>query len=367
MEDAMRIRAAVARESGPFVIETCELAAPAAREVLVEVEACGMCHTDLSAQEGLMGTPLPAVLGHEGVGRILALGDDVSDFEVGDRVVMSFGACGRCPRCLADMPAYCRHVVDLNGRGRRLDGTSPITLDGRAITGHFFGQSSFATHAVAAVTNLVKLPPDVPAALMTSLACGVQTGAGAVMNVLAAGPEDALVIFGCGTVGLAAVMAARLAGCARIIAVDRRDARLDVARDLGATHVVNNAREDVAAVLADLGGVSLAFDNTGDPAVIEMGYGCLRPRGQMVLCGVSPRGARIQIDPNKMMATGRTLRGTVEGDAVPRTFIPQMIAWYRSGHFPLEKLVTFYDFDRIEEAAADMRSGRAIKPVLVMP
>lgn len=362
----MKIRAAVARAKEPFTLEECELAAPGAREVLVKVEACGICHTDLSAKDHGLGTPLPAVLGHEGVGRIQSLGEGVEGFEVGDRVVMSFGACGLCPSCLQGMPAYCRSIVDFNLFGRRPDGTSPLALGGQAITGHFFGQSSFATHAVAAATNLVKLADDLPVALMASLACGVQTGMGTVVNVLEAGPKDTLAVFGCGTVGLSAVMAARIAGCERIIAVDIKDRRLDLALELGATHVINSAREDAAAVIGKLGGLTLAFDNTGAPAVIELALGALRPRGQLALAGVSAREARIQIDPTRLMSTGRVLRGTVEGDSNPRAFIPRMIAWYRSGELPLEKLVQSYAFEQINEAASDMLSGRVVKPVLLM-
>lgn len=363
----MEIRAAIARAKEPFSIEVCELASPAAHEVLVRVETCGICHTDLSAKDHGLGTPLPAVLGHEGVGRVLSVGQDVTDFEASDRVLMSFGACGQCLHCQRSMPAYCGHVLDFNLFGRRLDGTSPITLGGQNITGHFFAQSAFATHAVAATTNLVKLDEDLPAPMMAPLACGVQTGMGSVMNVLKAAADDTIAIFGCGTVGLAAVIAAKITGCKRIIAVEIKDSRLDLALELGATHVVNNSREDVAAALGKLGGLTRAFDTTGLPAVIETAYAALRPQGMLVLAGVSPRGANIHIDPTRLMSTGRTLRGTVEGDSNPRTFIPQMIEWYRSGRLPIEKLVTTYAFEQINEAAADMVSGHVVKPVLLMP
>jgi len=362
----MKIRAAVARAREPFSIEACELDGPRANEVLVEVEACGICHTDLSAKDHDYGTPLPAVLGHEGVGRIVELGAGVTKFAAGERVVMSFGACGQCPSCAAELPPYCRHARDFNLFGRRLDGSSPVSQAGQSLTGHFFGQSTFASHAVASATNLVRLDDDLPAALMTSLACGVQTGMGAVIHVLRAGPRDVVGIFGCGTVGLAAIMAAKIAGCARIVAVDVRPDRLTIARALGATDVVDNASDELGAALKRLGGLTLAFDNTGRPEVVEVAYAALRPRGQIVLAGLSPRGASLSLDLNRLMATGRTLRGTVEGDADPRTFIPRMIAWYRRGELPLERLVTTYPFDQINQAAADMLAGRVIKPVLRM-
>lgn len=360
----MRIHAAVARAGAPFTIEACELAGPGADEVLVRVEACGVCHTDLSAKDHGYGTPLPAVLGHEGVGRIVELGRGVEGFAVGDRVVMSFGACGRCASCCSGMPPYCDHAVQFNLFGRRLAGPSPIRLDGREITGHFFGQSSFATHAVVAVANLVRLDEDLPVALMTTLACGVQTGVGAIINVLQAGAGDSLAIFGCGTVGLAAVMAAKIAGCTRIVAVDVRPERLAVARELGATEVVDNS--DGEARIKRLG-VGLAFDNTGKPAVIEAAFAGLRPRGRLVVAGLSARGAAVTLDANRLMSRGCSLRGTIEGDAEPRSFIPRLIDWYRRGLLPLERLVTTYRFEAIDAAANDMLAGRIIKPVLLMP
>lgn len=362
----MRIRAAIARAGEPFTLEECELDAPRAKEVLVKVEACGICHTDLTVKDHNFGTPLPAVLGHEGVGRILALGEDVTRVAVGDRVVMSFGACGECPNCREEMPAYCRRAGAFNVAGRRLDGPSPISLEGRPITGHFFGQSAFATHAIAAATNLVRLDEDLPPTLMAALACGVQTGMGAVVKVLRAEPGDAIAIFGCGTVGLAAVMAAAIVGCRRIVAVDLRGARRERARALGATHVVDNARADAAAALKELA-LTLAFDNTGHPDVIEAAYAALRPRGRLVLAGVSQQGATIRLDPNRLVMSGLSVRGTAEGDADPRSFIPRMIDWYRAGRLPLEQLVTTYPFEQINEAASDMLAGRVIKPVLRMP
>lgn len=362
----MRIHAAVARAGAPFTIEACELDRPGGGEVLVCVEACGVCHTDLSAREQRYGTPLPAVLGHEGVGRILAVGAGVERVAVGDRVVMSFGACGRCRSCAQGMPPYCEHAVALNVFGTRISGGSPIRQDGHEITGHFFGQSAFATHAIASATNLVRLDEDLPVALMTTLACGVQTGVGAVINVLAATGGESIGVFGCGTVGLAAVMAAKIAGCTRIVAVDVRADRLAVAQELGATEVVDNTQTDAEVLIKRLA-VDLAFDSTGRPEVIEAAFAGLRPRGRLVLAGLSARGSTLAIDANRLMSSGRTLRGTVEGDADPVAFIPRMIDWYRRGLLPLERLVTTYAFEQINAAAADMLAGRVIKPVLLMP
>lgn len=363
----MKIRAAIARPKEPFILEECELDTPLPREVLVRVEACGICHTDLTAYDGLLGTPLPAVLGHEGVGRIEAVGEGITHVAVGDHVVMSFGACGTCAPCGEGMPAYCRHAADFNMLGRRRNGKSPIEWLGQPITGHYFGQSSFATFAIAAAENVVPFPEDLPPALVAPLACGVQTGMGSVVNVLEAKPHDSIGIFGCGTVGLSAVIAARKVGCERVVAIDLLPNRLELAIALGATHTIDASREDVPAVLRQIGGLHCAFDNTGVPTVVETAMNALRPRGRIAIAGLSARGAKIQVDLNRWMLGGRSLRGTVEGDANPRAFIPKMIDWFCQGKLPLDKLVTVYPFEAINEAIADMRSGKTIKPVLYMP
>lgn len=361
----MQIRAAIARAGEPFSLEDVALDGPRAGEVLVRVEACGICRTDLSAREQHLGTPLPAVLGHEGVGRVLTVGDGVGHVGVGDRVVMSFGACGACPECDSAAPAYCRRGRAYNFDGRRLDGSSPITLGGQPITGHFFGQSSFASHAVAAATNLVKLDDDLAPAAVAALACSVQTGAGAVVNALQAGPRDTFAALGCGAVGLAAIMAAAIVGCPRIVAVDLVPARLALARELGATEIVDGASPDLAAVLRHLGPTA-ALDSTGRPEVITAALAALRPRGRLALAGLAAHRAAVSLDLNRLMLSGRSIRGTVEGDADPRAFIPRMLGWYREGRLPLEKLVTTYPFDQINTAAADMLAGRVVKPVLLM-
>ncbi|WP_323122919.1 NAD(P)-dependent alcohol dehydrogenase [Burkholderia alba] len=363
----MKIQAAIARrETNRFSIEDCTLEAePRRREVRLQMLACGICHTDLAARDQHLRTPLPAVLGHEGVGVIEAIGPEAADFHVGQRVLVSFGACGDCPSCAARAPAYCRHLARFCLQGRRLDGSSPVSQHGDPLTGHFFGQSSFATHAIASVTNLVPLDPDLPPALMVPLACGVQTGMSAMIDVLAPDADSAVAVFGCGTVGLAAVMAARIASCRRILAVDLHENRLTLARELGATVAVcgiEAATEPVAAWT----GLSHALDTTGHPALIEHAFlHLLQPRGQLVCAGVGRPEATLNFNHNALMLSGRTLRGTIEGDADPRSFVPRMLDWFRQGQMPLRRLVRTYPFDAINEAVADMEAGRVVKPVLV--
>lgn len=359
------VTAAVAyHPNQPFSLKTCQLDGPAPGEVLVTVEATGLCHTDIAARDQDMPLPLPAVLGHEGVGRIEALGEGVTGFQVGDRVLLGFGACGQCGNCQDQAPGYCDVGAVFLLQGSRLDGSSPMTCDGEAITGHFFGQSSFATKTVAIATNLVKVPEDMPAELLAPMACGVQTGMGSVMLSMAAKPGKAIAVLGCGTVGLSAIIAAKIIGCDPIIAVDRMPSRLELAKELGATHCLSG--DDLLQNLAQLGGLDYALDTTGVPAVAEAAIDVLKPRGVMVCVGVGKPGACLNIDMGMLMATGRQVRGAIEGDAVPADFVPKMIDFYKQGQLPLEKLVTTYPFEQINQAVDDAHSGAAVKPVLLM-
>jgi aryl-alcohol dehydrogenase len=366
LADEMKITAAIARRGAPFSLEECELAAPGADEILVRVLAAGICHTDLAVRELDLGVQFPAVLGHEGVGEVIALGEGVREFRPGDRVIMSFGSCGRCRRCEGGAPGYCTSAWR-SLRGVRADGGSPITLGGEPVTGHFFAQSSFATHAVASVHNAVRIDDDLSPSLMAPLACGVQTGMGSVILALACRAEDTLAVFGCGTVGLAAVMAGAIVGCRTIVAVDLDESRLALAEALGATHVLDgNDPSELSRALRKLGGVSRALDTTARPEVMKTAFGALETQGVLVCAGVSGTGAAFPIDLQQLVFSGKTVRGTIEGDAAPRDFIPRMIAWHREGRLPLEKLVTTYAFADIDRAASDLRAGRVIKPVLRM-
>jgi aryl-alcohol dehydrogenase len=368
----MRVRAAIARAGEKrFAIEDCELdAEPREREVRLRLLACGICHTDLAARDQHLRTPLPAVLGHEGVGVIEAIGPDVEGLAIGQRVLASFGACGRCPSCAACAPAYCQHLARFCLQGRRLDGSSPLhsvegSYLGASLTGHFFGQSSFATHTIAAAANLVPLADDLPPELVAPLACGVQTGMSAMVNLLAPGRDDAVAVFGCGGVGLAAVMAARILGCHHILAMDLLPERLALARELGATATAPGI-EAATELVAAFGGLSHALDTTGAPAVIEPAFmRLLRPRGQFVCAGVGRPEAMLSFNHNALMLSGRSLRGTIEGDAHPPSFVPRMLGWFREGRLPLQRLVRSYPFHAINEAVADMEAGRVVKPVLV--
>lgn len=364
----MEIQAAIVKEKGTFSVENVDLGSPQADEVLVKIVASGMCHTDLAVRDQHVPLPLPIVLGHEGAGVVVQVGENVSKVKPGDHVVLSFASCGQCSSCLQGKPAYCSAFVAYNFGTRRPDGSCTHHRHGHPIAASFFYQSSFATHAIAHQRNIVKVPSELPLEMLAPLGCGVQTGAGAVMNCLKPAAGASIAVFGVGAVGLSAVMAAKVAGCATIIAVDVHPSRLALAMELGATHVLNgrecNAVEEIAAIQA--GGVDYTIEATGIPAVMTQAVNALSGMGTAVLLGVAPAGAQVTFDAAALLG-GRTIRSTIEGDSVPEVFIPQLIALYRRGLFPFDRMARYYNLDQINQAAADSKSGITIKPIIRMP
>ena len=364
----MEIEAAVVRKTGVFDLETVELDEPQPGEVLVKIVATGMCHTDLAVRDQHLPLPLPAVLGHEGAGIVIKTGTGVDKVRPGDHVVMSYGSCGVCANCLAGRPAYCLSFVPYNVGTRRPNGTCTITSHGEPITACFFYQSSFATYAITHFRNLVKVPNDLPLDVLAPLGCGIQTGAGAVLNCLRASPGSSIAVFGAGAVGLSAIMAASVAGCANIIAVDVQDNRLSLARELGASTVINAKETDAVAAVRDAssGGTDYAVEATGIPAVMTQAFDGLNATGVLVVLGVAPAGATVNVDASALLG-GKTIRGAIEGESVPEVFIPRLIALWQAGRFPFDKLARYYTFDQINEAARDSERGTAIKPIIRMP
>jgi aryl-alcohol dehydrogenase len=364
----IQIRAAVARQAGAGVaIETLTLEPPRDDEILVRVVASGVCHTDLVVMAGHLPTPMPVVLGHEGSGVVEAVGSRVTKVKPGDTVVMTFNTCGTCPSCRDDAMAYCYEFFPRNFFATRPDGSVALSDGGAAVHSNFFGQSSWASHALAHERNVVKV--DVEAAdlpLMGPLACGIQTGAGTVMNALKVRPGTSFVCFGTGSVGLAAIMAARVEGAATIIAVDMHDSRLALARELGATHGINAGSPDVVEQIRQItgGGAGHALDTTGLPPVIRQAADALAPRGKLAILGAPMPGSEITLDNTDFMSTGKTLMGVVEGESDGDTFIPKLVSLWKEGRFPFDRLVTFYAFDAINDAIHDSHAGTTIKPIL---
>lgn len=374
----MKITAAVVHEKGgPFVVESAQLASPVNDEVLVKVVASGICHTDLIIRDQFYPMPLPAVLGHEGAGIVEAVGPDVKGIKPGDHVIMSFAACGHCPSCDDGQISYCWHHMEMNFSGRRYSGKawdvpSPICLpveDGPAqpISGAFFSQSSFATHAICTEKNAVVIDKELPLKVLAPLGCGLQTGAGAVFNTLKPKPGASIAITGAGTVGMAAVMAAKVAECGVIIAIDINDERLELARELGATHTINSKSGDIVARVQEIvpGGVQFSIETTAHPQVFRAAVDMLQPRGICGLIGGAKLGTEASFEMTHILF-GRTVRGILQGDSVPKGFIPKLVRLYQEGKFPIERLMRHYRLANINDAVSDMKSGRTIKPVLTM-
>jgi aryl-alcohol dehydrogenase len=360
----VEIKAAIApAPRAPLEIKAVRLDAPRPDEVLVELKATGICHTDVAIVEQLLPLPLPYVLGHEGAGVVVEVGSAVTGISKGDHVVLTFGSCGACARCKDGHPAYCESAPLLNFAGRRGDGSPTIhTASGDPVNASFFGQSSFATHAVSPARNAIVVPRNAPLRFLGPLGCGLTTGAGAVLNVLKPGRDSTFVIFGAGALGFAALFAARLMGCRNIVAVDRVKSRLDLARELGAREVIDTTTTDLDEALAAIGGCDFAFDTTGVPKVIEAAIRSLKVCGQLALVGASHEPS---LTTNIMhLISGRVIRGIVEGDADPPSFIPFLVEQFREGKFPIDRLVDFYPFERINDAVAAGLSGRTIKPVV---
>ena len=364
----MKTRAAVLRAGdAPYSIESLELAGPGPGEILVRIAGVGMCHTDMvpRAPEFASLAPLPLVTGHEGAGVVEAVGSGVAGIAVGDHVVLSFDSCGSCTNCRGGHPAYCETFLPRNLSGRSVDGSSPATdAAGKPVGARWFGQSSFATYSIATPRNAVVVDRSLPLDILGPLGCGIQTGAGSVLIAMGVRAGSSIAVYGAGAVGLAAIMAAHVAGATTIIAVDLHPSRLKLARQLGATHAIDGKAADVGAQILSLvtGGVDYTFDTTGVPSVIVGAVMALRPLGVCGLVGV--RGADLVIPPLSL-ELGRTVVGIIEGDAVPQRFIPQLVELWRQGRFPFDRLIGKFPLAKIDEAERASLAGEVVKPVLL--
>jgi aryl-alcohol dehydrogenase len=355
----------------PFVLEEIEVESPQRSEVLVKIVATGLCHTDLSAREGLIPFPLPGVLGHEGAGVVEEIGDDVTDLAVGDHVVMSFAFCGGCRTCRTGHPVYCESWAGLNlFGGSRADGTPTLHQNGHHLHGHFFGQSSLATRALAPASAVIKVPNEAPLEILGPLACGIQTGAQSVLNVLRPEPASTLAIFGAGGVGLSALLAAvHLTGAATAV-VDVNPARLELATRLGAAHVVNASDVDAVEALMEFSGgrgIDRTLEATGVPAVLRQAIDALAPLGVCGIVGAPAPDAAVSMNILTAIVKGSSVIGINQGDAVPRESIPALIELHRQRRFPFDELIEVYPFEDIQQAADDAAAGTVVKPVLRMP
>ncbi len=367
----MRIHAAVFDEpDGPFHVEEAEIDEPGPGEVLVKVAATGVCHTDGLARHGDLPFPAPGVLGHEGAGTVAAVGAGVTSVREGDPVVIGWPWCGDCRNCLRGEPRYCLRLGELLVGGGR-PGGGPTALrrpDGAPLHSHFFGQSSFATYSLTSASSLVKVASDTPVELLGPLACGLSTGAGAVLNTLRPEPGSSLVVYGAGAVGLAAVMAARCTAATRIIAVDRHASRLELARELGATDTVDVSGTDPVAAVHDIcgGPADYALECTGVISVVRQAADSVGMLGTCALIGGAPAGAEFSLDHLSTL-WGKRVIGILGGSGRSTALIGTLIDLHRQGRFPFDRLVSWFDLDHVEEALEASHRGEVLKPVLRMP
>ncbi len=353
-----------------FELQEITVDDPRAGEILVDVKAVGICHSDLVMVSGAFGTAFPAVFGHEGAGVVLAVGEGVAKVTPGDKVLLTFSSCGECSRCRDADPSYCENFLALNMACARADGSTRLHHQDQSLADNFFGQSSFASRAIALERNVVKLDADADLAVLAPLGCSIQTGAGAVMRSLEAKPGQSLVVIGGGAVGLSAILGGRIAGCSPIILIEPQEGRRALGRDLGADHVLDPAAGDLAAAVRAIlpGGADLIVDASGNAAAQAVALNIIANKGRLGLVGLPAAiDATLPVPMVRWMSQGGTVRGIVEGDSDPDTFLPELIVHHREGRLPFERFVSTYDFGDINTAIADADSGKAVKVVLVFP
>jgi len=359
---------AIVNEQGQdFTFTEVEIDGPRADEVLVRIVATGLCHTDVTMRTMLPPEMFPHVFGHEGAGVVEEVGADVAGIEVGDHVVLSFRSCRTCARCRAGLVGYCDSNVVLNYMGMRMDGSTTYSRDGSPVFGSFFGQSSLSQHAIAYPDNIVVVDKSLDLTRLAPYGCGFQTGAGAVLHVLQPGPDDSLVVYGAGAVGLAAIAAAATTGTGTVVAVDLLPSRLEIAERLGAV-VVDPAELGEATVVDRVeeltdGGATYGIDTTAVPAVVKQAQQSLGIRGTLVVLGLGPE--EYVVDAIDMLQNGKVVKGSVEGDSDPQVMVPRLISLHAEGRFDLDELITTYPFAQINTAVGAVLAGEVVKPVLV--
>jgi aryl-alcohol dehydrogenase len=362
----MEIKAAVVYESGgPFKVENVQMDEPKKDEVVVKIVAAGVCHTDEAGRSFGMGV-MPVILGHEGAGIVEKVGEGVTDISVGDHVILTYAHCGECRFCNDGKAFVCDSFVSLNTFGKMADGSGRLRVGDKEIN-NFFGQSSFATHAILDKHGVIKVDKDVDLKYLGPLGCGFQTGMGAVLGFMNAQKGGALAVFGCGAVGFGGIIGGLVAGCKTVIAVGGTPDKLKIAEEIGATHTINRREcPDIAAKIKEITGegVDYALDTSGNADMIGSAIGSLGRLGHLTLVGLTPD---ITVPAMAMMTGTQSLSAICEGGVDPHVFIPQMVSYVKDGRFPIQKLCTFYPLDEIGQALKDQESGKTIKPIIVMP
>ncbi|SCZ87931.1 BZ3500_MvSof-1268-A1-R1_Chr2-3g05399 [Microbotryum saponariae] len=357
--------------NAPFELREVVVDDPRPGEVLVKMIACGICHSDLSVQSGILPGQFPSCLGHEGAGMYVSVesvGPDVAGLEKGDSVLLSFNFCSDCRSCHANKTSQCKAWLPLNfGLARSGEGKSHFAEDsetGQPIAGLFFGQSSFSEYTLAAANSCVKIPASSELALLAPLGCGIQTGsagiAGSVMNALRPAPDSFVGVWGLGGVGVAAICAAAYLGVKTIIAIDIIPGRLELARECGATYCINGKTEDVEARIKEITGgemLDFAIEASGVKACMYAAWGLLGNGGKLCQLGAFSQGTEVSLDINGAQVRHLSFVGNLEGASHPPTFIPQLLEMRKAGFLPLEKFSTQYPITEFEAALKAMKEG----------
>ena len=372
----MKIRAAVLNRMGatppyavsrPLTIEEVDLAPPGPGEVLIQVVAAGLCHSDLSVINGDRPRPMPMALGHEAAGVVRELGAGVSDLAVGDHVVVVFvPSCGLCAPCAEGRPALCEPGAAANGAGTLLSGARRISHVGAPLN-HHLGCSVFAEYATVSRHSLVKIDPEVPLDEAALFGCAVLTGVGAVVNTAKVPVGASVAIVGLGGVGLAALLGAYAAGARQIVAVDLADDKLAQARELGATHTVNAGLPDAMEQIRALsgGGVEFAFEFAGSIRALDLTYRITRRGGTTVTAGLPPSTATLPLAAVSLVAEERTLKGSYIGTCVPSRDVPRYISLYRQGRLPVDRLMSgAIPLDQINEGFDRLHAGEVVRLIV---
>jgi alcohol dehydrogenase len=367
----MKITAAVLYQQGlprpyarsePLKLEEVDLDPPGEGEVLVKVAGAGLCHSDLSTIDNSRPRTLPTIPGHEGAGIVADVGKGIADLAAGDHVVFVFvPSCGKCRNCVRGRPNVCQTWPQMRAKGALLTGGQRLSRNGQPIA-HYSGISCFAEYAVVARASLVKIDKAVPLADAAMFGCAVQTGVGAAVNTAGVRPGDVVAVVGLGGVGLSCMLGARVAGAARIIAVDLSDDKLGLARQLGATETFNasDAKCAEAIVAATGGGVDYAFEMAGSINAMELAYAILARGGEVVSAGLPPAAAMFTCNHSAMVSDEKAIRGSYMGSCVPERDVPAYIELYRQGRLPIDRLksglIRLEDinagFDRLADVAA---------------
>lgn len=373
----MKTRAAVLREMGaqrpyktsqPLKIEELELDAPGHGEILVRVRAAGLCHSDLSVIDGNRPRPLPMALGHEAAGEVMEVGDGVTDLEVGDHVVFSFvPSCGTCDYCLDGRAALCAPGAAANNEGTLLGGGLRLHQNEHTVN-HHLGVSGFAEYAVTSRRSAVKVNKDLPFDIAAVFGCAVLTGVGAVVHTAGLRAGQSVLVVGLGGVGLSAVLGAVAGGARQIIAADIAQDKLDMAKSLGATHVVNSRDEDAVEQVKAIsgGGVDIAAEFAGVGPALEFAFAATGKGGKTVTAGLPHPSTRMAVSPVQLVAEERSLLGSYLGGHVPALDIPEYVALYLAGRLPVDKLLTHrLKLEDINEGFDRLADGEAIRQVIL--